>query len=89
VQKHLASAVGALIVASITWTALLLKKRWFNSYIADSTAADDGAEGPEVRPRLTLRSDSGTEMLLLTAAQASRHVAGVLVLVPFQPRARC
>jgi hypothetical protein len=49
VQKHLASAVGALIVASITWTALLLKKRWFNAYIADSTVADNGAEGPEVR----------------------------------------
>jgi hypothetical protein len=45
-QGYLANAIGVLIVASITWTLLLLKKRWFNSWIARSGV---DAEGHEVR----------------------------------------
>jgi hypothetical protein len=46
-QSILADAIGIVVVASLTWTLLLLKKRWFNSFL--NKLSVDGASSDEVR----------------------------------------
>jgi hypothetical protein len=43
-QGHLANAIGVLVIVSLTWTILLLKKRWFDSWIVRSGVETDGHE---------------------------------------------
>ena len=42
-----ADAIGILVVASLTWTLLLLKRRWLNSFFARLCLAGNSSD---VRP---------------------------------------
>eukprot|EP00892_Ulva_mutabilis_P007257 jgi/Ulvmu1/4903/UM020_0189.1 len=71
---HLANAIGLVLIISLTWTLQLLKRRWFNSFLAKLDVSGIGSEEADAAANIR-------RALLPANSLASWIIVGAAVVV--------
>lgn len=84
-QSMLADAIGIVVIASMTWTLLLLKRRWFNTFLTRLTV--NATETEDVCPASAFCAQQYCSTLGSTLAGACTVMPFMLSLPALTPLA--
>jgi small-conductance mechanosensitive channel len=76
-QSILADCIGILVVASLTWTLLLLKRRWFNSLLARLSVDGTSQETKELKRTLVPLNDLASWVIVGLSSTVCLRILGV------------
>jgi small-conductance mechanosensitive channel len=76
-QSVLADCIGILVVSSLTWTLLLLKRRWFNTLLARLSVDGTSQETKELKRTLVPLNDLASWVLVGLSGTICLRILGV------------